>query len=251
VTSLSRRHPRARPQRPSPFGALRAAGWVHGADVSAQRRAVERLELKVSEPSQPWWFLKRSLDVLLSALALVVFLPVLVIAAVAVRLDSPGAPAFFAHERVGRHGRRFRLYKLRTMVPDAEARVQELRAASAHPAWLLLEHDPRVTRVGRWLRRMSVDELPQLLNVLRGEMSLVGPRPLPPYEHEHVPEWGRRRLEFPPGITGLWQVLGRVAIPFDEMIVLDYLYVANWTLRADFQILLRTVAAVLSRRGAN
>ena len=232
---------------------MRAAGWVDGGNVSEQHaaRAVERLRCEVSEPSRPLWLFKRTLDVLLSALALVVVLPVLVIAAVAIKLESPGGPAFFAHERVGRHGRRFRLLKLRTMVPDAEARVAELRAVSAHPAWLLLEKDPRVTRVGRLLRQLSVDELPQLVNVLRGEMSLVGPRPLPEYEHRHVPAWGYRRLEFPPGITGLWQVLGRTAIPFDEMIHLDYLYVANWTLRADFLILLRTVAAVLSRRGAN
>jgi lipopolysaccharide/colanic/teichoic acid biosynthesis glycosyltransferase len=137
------------------------------------------------------------------------------------------------------------------MVRDAEARVDELRAESAHHAWLLLERDPRITRVGRLLRRTSVDELPQLWNVLRGDMSLVGPRPLPAYEDAHVTGWQRRRLDFPPGITGIWQVLGRVSIPFEEMLKLDYLYVTNWTLRGDVMILLRTVSAVLSRRGAN
>jgi exopolysaccharide biosynthesis polyprenyl glycosylphosphotransferase len=203
-----------------------------------------------SPPPRPTWFLKRALDVVMSAAALVVALPLLLIAAIAIKLDSPG-PVFFVHERVGRHGRHFKLLKLRTMVRDAEHRVEELRAASAHPAWLLLDNDPRVTRVGRVMRRTSIDELPQLVNVILGHMSLVGPRPLPPYEDAQVMGWGRRRLDFPPGITGLWQVLGRVDIPFEEMIKLDYLYVTNWTLRGDVILLLRTIQAVLSRRGAN
>ena len=201
-------------------------------------------------PPRPTWFLKRALGIVVSAAALILALPLLLIAAIAIKLDSPG-PVFFVHERVGRHGRRFKLLKLRTMVPDAERRVEELRAASAHPAWLLLDNDPRVTRVGRVLRRTSIDELPQLVNVILGQMSLVGPRPLPPYEDGQVTGWGRRRLDFPPGITGLWQVLGRVDIPFEEMIKLDYLYVTNWTLRGDVVLLLRTIQAVLSRRGAN
>ncbi len=221
------------------------------ADMPEEAKIFEHLQPSAAEPAGLSWLFKRVVDVGVSAAALVVFFPVMALSAVAIKIESPGAPVIFAHERVGRYGRRFRLYKLRTMVPDAEARVAELQTASAHPAWLLLDRDPRITRVGRFLRRTSADELPQLINVLRGEMSLVGPRPLPPYEDAHVPSWARRRLDVPPGITGLWQVLGRVAIPFEEMIKLDYLYVANWTLREDLAILMRTVGVVLSQRGAN
>jgi lipopolysaccharide/colanic/teichoic acid biosynthesis glycosyltransferase len=137
------------------------------------------------------------------------------------------------------------------MVTDAEAQVESLRARSAHSAWLMLDHDPRVTRVGRFLRKASVDELPQLWNVLRGEMSLVGPRPMPLDTDAQINGWGRRRLDLTPGITGLWQVLGRTTIPFDEMIKLDYLYVTNWSLWGDVKLLLRTVFVVMNRRGAN
>jgi exopolysaccharide biosynthesis polyprenyl glycosylphosphotransferase len=225
--------------------------WVidpNGALGETDRVAV--IGVEAEPPRRLPWLIKRTLDVVVAALALVTLLPLLLLVALAIKLDSPG-PVLFRQERVGRYGRRFRFYKLRTMVRDAEARIDELRASSAHPAWLLLEKDPRVTRVGRFLRQTSIDELPQLFNVLLGQMSLVGPRPLPPYEDVHVTGWGRRRLDFPPGITGLWQVLGRVSISFEEMIKLDYLYVSNWTLRGDLVLLLRTVRAVLTRRGAN
>jgi exopolysaccharide biosynthesis polyprenyl glycosylphosphotransferase len=194
--------------------------------------------------------LKRALDIGVAAAGLLVVLPLLPVVALAIKLDSPG-PVFFAHERLGRDGRRFRLLKLRTMVGDAERQAPALRERSAHGAWLLLDHDPRVTRVGRVLRRASLDEVPQLWNVLRGEMSLVGPRPMPPDVDRHITGWGRRRLELTPGVTGLWQVLGRTAIPFEEMIKLDYVYVTNWSLWEDVRLLLRTAFAVLSRRGAN
>jgi exopolysaccharide biosynthesis polyprenyl glycosylphosphotransferase len=194
--------------------------------------------------------LKRGLDLVVSGAGLVVLAPLLPLAALAIRLDSPG-PVFFGHERLGRDGRRFRLFKLRTMVVDAEAQADELRERSLHPAWLHLTRDPRVTRVGSVLRRTSLDELPQLWNVLRGEMSLVGPRPMPPDVDRHITGWGRRRLELTPGLTGLWQVLGRTAIPFEEMIKLDYVYVTNWSLWSDIRLLLRTAWVVLSRRGAN
>jgi exopolysaccharide biosynthesis polyprenyl glycosylphosphotransferase len=194
--------------------------------------------------------LKRTLDVVVSAAGLVLSAPLLALAAGAVRLDSRG-PTFFAHERLGRDGRPFRIFKIRTMVLDAEAQAEALRSRSSHAAWLLLERDPRITRVGRFLRRTSIDELPQLWNVLRGEMSLVGPRPMPPDVDRHITGWGRRRLELTPGLTGLWQVLGRTAIPFEEMIKLDYVYVTNWSLWGDVRLLLRTAFVVLSRRGAN
>jgi lipopolysaccharide/colanic/teichoic acid biosynthesis glycosyltransferase len=137
------------------------------------------------------------------------------------------------------------------MVLDAETRRGELLAQSKDPRWLHLEHDPRVTRVGRLLRLMSLDELPQLWNVLRGQMSLVGPRPLVAEEDRMVHEWARGRLDLTPGITGLWQVLGRTSIPFEEMVKLDYLYVTNWSLWGDIRLILRTLPVVLRRSGAN
>jgi exopolysaccharide biosynthesis polyprenyl glycosylphosphotransferase len=208
--------------------------------------------LGVNRPrlSRSSWALKRVLDVTVASVLLLFLLPFLPVVALAIKLDSRG-PVFFAHERLGRRGRRIKMWKLRTMVEDAEQRVDELRAQSAHDAWLLLPDDPRVTRVGRFLRSWSIDELPQLWNVVRGEMSLVGPRPMPPDIDRHISGWGRRRLDLTPGITGLWQVLGRTSIPFEEMIELDYLYVTNWSVWGDIRLLLRTVGAVLSRRGAN
>jgi exopolysaccharide biosynthesis polyprenyl glycosylphosphotransferase len=196
------------------------------------------------------WLIKRAMDVVVSAVTLLSLLPLLPIIALAIKLDSPG-PVFFAQERVGRGARRFRVYKLRTMLQDAEARTEELRARSAHAAWLLLDRDPRVTRFGRFLRRTSIDEIPQVWNVLRGDMSLVGPRPMPLDTDGHISGWGRRRLDLTPGITGPWQVLGRTSIPFEEMVKLDYLYVTNWSLWGDIELLLRTVLVVLSRRGVN
>jgi len=169
---------------------------------------------------------------------------------VAIKLDSPG-PVLFTQVRVGRERRRFRLLKFRTMVVDAESRQEELRARSRDPNWLLLDHDPRVTRVGRLLRLSSLDEFPQLVNVLRGEMSLVGPRPLIESEDALLEWWARSRIDLTPGLTGLWQVLGRTSIPFEEMLKLDYLYVTNWSLWNDFRLMLRTLPAVLLHRGAN
>jgi lipopolysaccharide/colanic/teichoic acid biosynthesis glycosyltransferase len=137
------------------------------------------------------------------------------------------------------------------MVQDAEARAKELQALSADAAWLRLEHDPRVTRIGRMLRLTSIDELPQLLNVLRGEMSLVGPRPMPLVTGTHISGWAARRHDLMPGITGMWQVLGRASLSFEEMVKLDYVYVTNWSVWRDVRLLLRTIPVVLSRRGAN
>jgi exopolysaccharide biosynthesis polyprenyl glycosylphosphotransferase len=193
---------------------------------------------------------KRGLDVLVAGIALVVLAPVLALLAALIRLDSRG-PALFRQERIGQDSRRFKLLKLRTMARDAEDRRAELLAESKDPGWLHLEHDPRITRVGRMLRLTSIDELPQLWNVFRGDMSLVGPRPLVPEEDMMVEAWARGRLDLTPGITGLWQVLGRTSIPFAEMVKLDYLYVTNWSLWGDVRLMLRTLPVVLRRSGAN
>jgi len=137
------------------------------------------------------------------------------------------------------------------MVQDAEKIEPELQALSKDPGWLLLDHDPRVTRLGRFLRHASLDELPELWNVLVGDMSLVGPRPMTPGIDERISGWHRHRIDLTPGITGLWQVLGRTSIPFEEMLKLDYLYVTNWSLWQDVRLLLQTLPAVLRRRGVN
>jgi exopolysaccharide biosynthesis polyprenyl glycosylphosphotransferase len=193
---------------------------------------------------------KRALDLLGAAVLGVLVLPLIVLAALAIKLDTRG-PVFFHQERIGQGGRRFRLAKLRTMVADAESRRSALLAQSKDPSWLHLEHDPRITRVGRLLRLSSLDELPQLWNVLKGDMSLVGPRPLVAEEDGMVAEWARGRLDLTPGITGLWQVLGRTSIPFEEMVRLDYLYVTNWSLWGDVRLILRTLPVVARRSGAN
>jgi lipopolysaccharide/colanic/teichoic acid biosynthesis glycosyltransferase len=194
--------------------------------------------------------MKRALDVLGASLLLLLAAPLLPLIALAIKLDSRG-PVFFRQLRVGRGGRRFRLVKFRTMVEGAEALTQELFRLSEDPHWLKLASDPRVTRIGRLLRLSSLDELPQLWNVLKGDMSLVGPRPLLESEDCLIEGWARGRLDLTPGLTGPWQVLGRTIIPFQEMVKLDYLYVTNWSLWTDLRLMLRTVPAILKRRGAN
>jgi len=195
--------------------------------------------------------LERAIDVV-GALALIAIgAPVVAIAAIAVVLED-GGPPWFAQVRVGQHGRPFVLYKLRTMGVDAEFRKATLldRNEVCGPAFKIRD-DPRVTRVGRWLRRSSIDELPQLLNVLRGEMSLVGPRPALPEEVAAHGARGRRRLEVKPGLTGLWQVSGRASLPYDEWLDLDLAYVERRSVGLDLWLLARTVPAVLSGRGAS
>ncbi|HEX3692396.1 MAG TPA: exopolysaccharide biosynthesis polyprenyl glycosylphosphotransferase [Solirubrobacteraceae bacterium] len=193
---------------------------------------------------------KRAFDVVGASLGLVAVAPLMAVAAVAIKLDSRG-PVFFRQLRVGRHGERFSMLKFRTMVNGAEAMKDALRGRNEACGQLFkIAEDPRITRVGRWLRASSLDELPQLINVLRGEMSLVGPRPLVLDEDRHVEGWHRRRLELMPGMTGHWQVLGGPArVPLREMVAIDYLYVANWSLWTDVKLLLRTVPHVLGRRG--
>jgi exopolysaccharide biosynthesis polyprenyl glycosylphosphotransferase len=194
-------------------------------------------------------FIKRIFDVAGASAALVLFSPLFVSLALLVKLTSHG-PVFFRQERVGRGGRTFKLFKFRSMVADAEERKADLAVHNqAAEGFFKIADDPRITRVGRVLRRTNLDELPQLINVLRGEMSLVGPRPLIPQEDKRVVGWHRRRLELTPGITGHWQVLGSSRVPLDEMVAIDYLYVANWSLWTDLKLLLRTVPHVLTGRG--
>jgi exopolysaccharide biosynthesis polyprenyl glycosylphosphotransferase len=194
--------------------------------------------------------MKRGLDLMISAILIVIFAPIMGFIAVAIKLDSEGS-VFYRQVRVGKDGKRFRLIKFRTMVPNADEMTAQLMEDSIDPDWLILERDPRVTRVGRFLRSFSLDELPQLWHVLSGEMSMVGPRPLSERDDRGVRGWGRHRLDLVPGITGYWQVLGRNKIPFREMVEIDHAYIANWSMAHDLKILARTIPVVLRRRGAN
>jgi lipopolysaccharide/colanic/teichoic acid biosynthesis glycosyltransferase len=193
---------------------------------------------------------KRAFDLACAAVLIVLLAPLLLLIAVLIRLDSPGSP-IFRQVRVGIHGRRFRLLKFRTMRVGADRETQRLKAHSNDPDWLLLDHDPRVTRVGRILRHTSLDELPQLWHVVRGDMSLVGPRPLSLADDSRVTGEARIRSEVLPGMTGLWQVSGRTEVSFKAMLTLDAAYVSTRSFRGDLQLLLRTVPAVLLARGVN
>ena len=198
--------------------------------------------------SRSSWRLKRTLDILVAAGALLVLSPLLLVIALAIKLDDRG-PVFFRQRRIGHDGREFEMVKFRTMTEDAEHRKRELLPLNEAEGLFKIADDPRITRVGRLLRRTSLDEVPQLGNVLRGEMSLVGPRPLVPDDDELVKGWNRRRLNVPPGMTGHWQILGSSRVPLGEMVKIDYRYGANWSLWGDVKILLRTVPYVLARRG--
>jgi exopolysaccharide biosynthesis polyprenyl glycosylphosphotransferase len=195
--------------------------------------------------------LKRSTDVFVSGLALLFLAPVLGVIALLIRLDSDGSPIYWQPRR-GRLGSTFRIAKFRTMHVGAEARRSEVLHMNQvdGPLFKIKGKDPRVSRVGGFLRKTSLDELPQLWNVFKGEMSLVGPRPFVVYEADKITGWASRRLDMTPGITGLWQVLGRNDIPFEEMTKLDYLYVTNWSIWWDLKILCQTIPVVLGRRGA-
>lgn len=194
---------------------------------------------------------KRFLDLLLVLITLPVWLPLNGIIALIIRFTSPGAPVIFTQLRTGKGGRRFQMYKFRTMVPNAE----ELKSAYAHLNELKwpdfkITNDPRITPVGRFLRKTSLDELPQLFNVLRGEMSLVGPRPTS-FGPETYKLWHTSRLDVMPGLTGLWQIIGRAQLEFDDRLRLDIAYIERASLWLDINIMLRTVMAVFESRGAH
>lgn len=200
---------------------------------------------------QGTYLLKRLLDIAVSAVLLVLLLPVFLAVALAIRLEDPG-PVFFKQTRVGRWGTLFTMWKFRSMFTDAEERKQALMAANEMAGGVIfkMKDDPRITRVGRIIRKTSIDELPQLWNVLKGEMSLVGPRPPVPQEVNQYSLSDRRRLEVIPGITCIWQVSGRSDIPFDRQVELDVQYIQSQSLWTDLKILLKTVPALLLGSGA-
>jgi lipopolysaccharide/colanic/teichoic acid biosynthesis glycosyltransferase len=189
------------------------------------------------------------MDLTVATLGLVLLSPLIAAVAVAIKLTSPG-PVLYRQTRIGRNGRPFEMIKFRTMVKNADSRKRELLQLNETEGLFKIANDPRVTSVGRLLRRSSLDELPQFWNVIRGEMSLVGPRPLVPEDDANVVGWQRLRLTFSPGITGLWQILGATRAPLEEMVKLDYLYATTWSLWEDVKIILRTVMYMAACRGA-
>ncbi len=203
---------------------------------------------------------KRVFDVAAAALGMLVTAPLFLTIAVLIKRSGPG-PVFFVQQRLGKDGRPFAFYKFRTMRHNSDDAIHRQFAAmfingesagsrvTREGKVYKLTDDPRVTEIGRWLRRTSLDELPQLINVLRGDMSLVGPRPPISYETEHYQPWHHERLKVTPGLTGLWQVSGRSNVPFDEMVKLDIHYINHWSLRGDLAILLKTVPVVLTGSG--
>ena len=196
------------------------------------------------------WAIKRGFDLVVSALMIAFAAPAWALAALAIKLDSPG-PVFYRDQRVGLGERKFGMYKFRSMYVDAGERQAGLEASNEASGPLFkIKDDPRVTRVGRVMRRYSIDELPQVLNVLRGEMSLVGPRPLPLRDYVQLEDWHRKRYLVLPGMTGLWQVSGRIELTFDDLVRLDFYYLENWSIWLDISILAKTLPAVLARRGA-
>jgi exopolysaccharide biosynthesis polyprenyl glycosylphosphotransferase len=196
------------------------------------------------------WATKRTFDIVVGALIVVVGLPVWLVIAAAIKLSSRG-PVLYADSRIGLGERPFRMLKFRTMVEGADRLQPGLEQANeATGALFKIRDDPRVTRIGRLLRRFSLDEVPNVLNVLRGEMSLVGPRPLPLRDYEKLEPWHRKRYLVLPGMTGLWQIAGRSELSFDDLVRLDFYYTDNWSIWLDVAILLKTPAAVFTRRGA-
>jgi len=200
--------------------------------------------------SRVYEFFKRLLDLVAASIILVLLIPVIPAIAIMIKLDSPGS-VFFKQDRVGRFGKMFKFYKFRSMYREAEGRREEVETLNEQEGPVFkIRSDPRVTPVGNFLRRSSLDEIPQIFNVLKGEMSLVGPRPHLPREVEQYEKWHRLRLEVKPGITCLWQTLGRSQIAFDEWMNLDIEYLERRSVWTDLSILLKTIPAVMARRGA-
>jgi exopolysaccharide biosynthesis polyprenyl glycosylphosphotransferase len=196
------------------------------------------------------YFVKRTFDLTVSCVLLVLLSPVLLLSALLVKLSSRG-PVIYRSYRPGIGGAPFACFKFRTMFTDADQRQADLESLNEATGPLFkIRRDPRLTPVGRILRRWSIDELPQLLNVVRGEMSLVGPRPLPERDFEQLEEWHKKRYLVLPGLTGLWQVSGRSELDFDDLVRLDFLYLERWSVGLDLAIILKTIPAVLSKRGA-
>jgi len=208
------------------------------------------LEIDYPQLDNTQWALKRMLDVVGSLVGLLLCIPLFMVVAAAIKLTSPG-PILFGQKRVGTDGKVFICHKFRSMYQDAEQRQAELEAQNeADGAIFKMQNDPRITPVGRFIRRLSIDELPQLIDVLKGDMSLVGPRPLPMRDFLLMSDLHKKRLSTIPGITGYWQISGRSNLSFEEMVRLDLYYIENWELFLDIKIILKTVKVIMRREGA-
>lgn len=221
-------------------------------EAEAMRTGPDLLDReRVLQDARKYWTVRRTQDVILSVLALAVLWPLMLLTAVAIVLDSPGAGPIFAQTRVGRDGKTFTFYKFRSMCPNAEEKLEELMKYNEMdgPAFKI-KNDPRITRVGRFIRRASIDELPQLINVLRGEMSIVGPRPALPREVEQYDDYAKQRLLITPGLTCYWQIKPyRNRLSFDEWVDLDIQYIRDRSFLTDWKIILATFGAVLGMNG--
>jgi lipopolysaccharide/colanic/teichoic acid biosynthesis glycosyltransferase len=229
-------------------GALNGSSALVGVLTEPAIRTIGAAPAPIVGPRPVGRMAKRTIDLVGGVIALALLGPLMVIAALAIRLDSRGNP-FFRQTRIGRDGVAFTMWKFRTMVNGADELKPSMQGLNEAEGLFKITADPRVTCVGRWLRATSLDELPQLLNVIRGEMSLVGPRPLVPEDDARVTGAARRRLKLTPGMTGTWQIHGSALAPVSEMTVLDCSYVDEWSVLTDLKILLQTVPYVLGRRG--
>ena len=195
-------------------------------------------------------FIKNIFDYVLGTIFFIFFIPIYAIVGVLIKINSRG-PVFYKQKRITKNGKEFYMYKFRTMILDADKMLSKLKDENEADGLLFkIKKDPRITRIGKMLRRLSIDEIPQIINVLRGEISIIGPRPPLPEEVKEYREWYKRRLNVKQGITGLWQVTGRSELGFEEGIKLDLYYIQNWSIGMDFKILLKTIPAIFSRRGA-
>ena len=235
-------HADTRRRQPMPMS---IEGMAH--ELPPTEIPIQRMETLLVRP-MPWW--KRAIDFTGALTALIIFSPVMLAIALAIKLTSKG-PVMFTQKRAGMGGRPFEIYKFRSMCTDAEAKKAELRKFSEQdgPAFKMAS-DPRITRIGKIIRATSLDELPQLWNVVKGEMSLVGPRALPLDEQGGIDQWHQRRLEVTPGLTCIWQIKGRSRVTFDEWVRMDINYIRRRTIKHDLSILAQTIPAVLLRRGA-
>lgn len=206
----------------------------------------------VSQDSKVYFVIKRVIDIVLAAIGLLVFSPIMLIVVIAIKLEDFKGPVLFSQERVGKLGEIFKMYKFRSMYVDAEQRLQELQHLNEQTGPVFkIKDDPRITKVGKFIRKTSLDELPQLVNVLRGEMSIVGPRPALPREVKQYNAYQKQRLLVKPGITCIWQVSGRNNIGFDEWVELDLEYIKNQSLGLDIKLILQTIPALLGDHNAS
>lgn len=218
-------------------------------EIKKKSASVEFVHIRTIK--NKYFFLKRLMDIILSSLGLILCSIFFVIIAVIIKLDDFNGPVFFQQKRVGEQGKVFRMYKFRSMHSDAEQRLQEiLKYNEIEGPMFKMKDDPRITKVGKFIRQYSIDELPQLYNVLKGDMSLIGPRPALINEVEQYTDHDKKRLTIKPGITGLWQVSGRSLLSFDQMIELDLQYINNVSLNTDVYILLKTIKVVFKPIGA-